>query len=855
MKLHDTFTKNAQICIKHANTLAIANNQRTINGDNLFWGTYAYLRQHKYGDIFFNVTWIQQYLGTLDSYFDDNYRDSIESIFFGEKKRIPFNKKLSAEIYKVVNVQDTKFDFLFLFWLSFQDLASETVFYLKANDIESKTLRNNSEKLLFSKPIRKTGVLAFLEILDKMFRKLHLDPKNVKIMQIEKMDTMNDINMMLDAVESDIADNSKSWSKTSTSDKDEEKKLTIEYFGTDLTKEFVDGYLDPVIWREQEINQMIYTLLRKTKNNPLLIGEAGVGKTAIVEWLAQKIVKWEVPEKLQNKRIFMLDMGTLLAWTKYRGEFESRMKQILEEAMDPTNHIILFIDELHTIIGAGGQDNNDAAQMIKPLLARGKVKLIGATTFDEYQKHIEKDAALKRRFQEVVVNEPDVDTTQQIMEGLQETYEDFHGVKLNSETINLAIKLSKRYILNKHLPDKALDIIDEACARKSTMSQKLENDDGYKKSEIKIKKVEKEIEQAIDSQDYFKAAELKEKQEKLKKDMLNIRNSKNIPMHLRPEINKNDIGSVISEKLWVPASIVTESEVDKLKRLNNDLNEKIIGQDEAVQAIVKSLTRNRLSVIEKNKPIGSFLFLGPTGVGKTYLAKLIAKDYFGDEKSLIRVDMSEFMEKYSVSKLIWSPAGYVGYDEGGSFTEQVRRKPYSVILLDEIEKAAPDVLNILLQMLDEGQLKDSKWRIIDFKSTIIIMTSNLGAEEFSKKQAAIGFANHDDIKQIDKDFDQTKARVMEHVKDFLSPELLNRIDNVTIFKPLTKEVLTSIMDIKIKEFLAAWKQEASLKMPRFTKQKITKIIDDIYDPGLGARPLDRYINDKIEPQLIEQMMK
>jgi hypothetical protein len=413
------------------------------------------------------------------------------------------------------------------------------------------------------------------------------------------------------------------------------------------------------------------------------------------------------------------------------------MKSILEEATDPTNNIILFIDELHTIIGAGGQDQNDAAQMLKPLLSRGKIKLIGATTFDEYQKYIEKDAALKRRFQEVVVNEPSIEVTKQIILGLKPTYEDFHGVVISDEAIESAITLSKRYILNKQLPDKALDILDEASARKSTMQKKLDNDDSYKKQEAKIEKIQKQIEDAIENQDYFSAAELKKEEESLKKELQKIRSNKNIPAHLRSVIEAKDIGNVLADKTGIPTNIVNEDEVSKLKRLDTELKDQIIGQDDAVNAIVKTLIRSRLSVIRKNKPIGSFLFLGPSGVGKTYLAKLIAKHYFGDETAMIRFDMSEFMEKFSVSKLIGSPAGYVGYDEGGGLTEAVKRKPYSVILLDEIEKASPDVLNILLQILDEGQLKDSKGRWIDFKNTIIVMTSNIGTEEFSKKKTSI----------------------------------------------------------------------------------------------------------------------
>lgn len=674
------------------------------------------------------------------------------------------------------------------------------------------------------------------------------------------MENQNSYDELLNTMESEIveksdAENISLETGEQKPKKKEEKKLTIEYFGTDLTKEAKDGYLDPIIGREKEIDQVIYTLLRKTKNNPLLIGEAGVGKTAIVEGLVQRINAKQVPDKLIGKKVFLLDMGTLVAGTKYRWEFESRMKSILEEAMDPTNNIILFIDELHTIIGAGGQDQNDAAQMLKPLLSRGKIKLIGATTFDEYQKYIEKDAALKRRFQEVVVNEPSIEMTKNIILGLKPTYEDFHGVVISEEAIDAAISLSKRYILNKQLPDKALDILDEASARKSTMQQKLDNDDQYQKQEQKIENIQKQIEDAIENQDYFSAAELKAQEESLKKELQKIRSNKNIPAHLRSTIDAQDIGKVLADKTWIPTNIVNEDEISKLKRLDTELKEQIIGQNDAVNAIVKTLIRSRLSVIRKDKPIGSFLFLGPSGVGKTYLAKLIAKHYFGDETAMIRFDMSEYMEKFSVSKLIGSPAGYVGYDEGGGLTEAVKRKPYSVILLDEIEKAAPDVLNILLQILDEGQLKDSKGRRIDFKNTIIVMTSNIGTEEFSKKKTTIGFDTGSTTEVETKQFEDIKTRVLEELKNHITPELSNRIDHKVVFRPLSKENLTSIFNQQLKTFLAAWKENEQVKLPKFTKAEITKIIDQIYDPAFGARPVERYINDEIEPKLINSLLK
>ena len=786
----------------------------------------------------------------LEEYFQNTYQDKTIKT---SAKHLPLSNKLSHELGNNINENTKNLDMDILFSISFTDLSNQFVSYLSSHKIAIEKTMENYKKLKKNPIINEMWLFAFLQILSKILVTFNLDINKIKLMKIEKMQTMHNINMLLDAVESEIVEKDNktvAWDK-----KNEDKKLTIEYFGTDLIKEVKDGVIDPIIGRDNEISQIIYTLLRKNKNNPLLIGEAGVGKTAIVEWLAQKIAKNDVPEKLKNKRLFLLDMGTLVAGTKYRGEFEARMKAILEEAIDPTNNIILFIDEIHTIIGAGGQENGDAAQMLKPLLSRGKIKLIGSTTFNEYQKYIEKDQALKRRFQEVIVNEPDEVSSRQILLGLKQTYEDFHGVQLTEEALDIAINLSKRYMMNKFLPDKALDIIDEACARKSTMNQKLDNDEEYKKFEETLAKIQTKIEEAIEKQDYFGAAELKAKEEEAKQEMQKIRTNKNIPIHLRPTITPQDIGNVLADKTGIPTNIVNETEIEKLRRLSQELKTHIVGQDEAVEAVVKTLTRSRLSVIKYTKPIGSFLFLGPSGVGKTYLAKLIAKEYFGNADAMIRIDMSEFMEKYSVSKLIGSPAGYVGYEEGGGLTEAVRRKPYSVILFDEIEKASSDVLNILLQILDEGHLKDAKGRMIDFKNTIIIMTSNIGSEEFVKKQSRIWFATgeKDDIDA--KEFALVKERVIEEMKNFLTPELINRIDYKIVFKHLDKETLGKIMKNKIDEFLQTWKQNSSIELPKFSDKQIKAIIEKIYEPQYGARPLDRYIQDEIEPKLIEKIME
>ena len=439
--------------------------------------------------------------------------------------------------------------------------------------------------------------------------------------------------------------------------------------------------------------------------------------------------------------------------------------------------------------------------------------------------------------------------------GLKQTYEDFHGVQIDDEALDVSINLSKRFMMNKFLPDKALDILDEACARKSSMNQKLDNDKEYKKYEETLTKIQNKIEDAIEKQDYFGAAELKAKEEEAKVEMQKIRTNKNIPKHLRQTISKDDIGNVLADKTGIPTNIVNESEIEKLRRLSEELKKNIVGQDEAVEAIVKTLTRSRLSVIKYTKPIGSFLCLGPSGVGKTYLAKLIAKEYFGNPDAMIRIDMSEFMEKYSVSKLIGSPAGYVGYEEGGGLTEAVRRKPYSVILFDEIEKASSDVLNILLQILDEGHLKDAKGRIVDFKNTIIIMTSNIGSEEFIKKQSRIGFATGEVGDIDDKAFAIVKERVIEEMKSFLTPELLNRIDYKIVFKHLGKETLAKIMKNKIGLFLDARKVNSEIVLPKYTDKQIKEIIEKIYEPQYGARPLDRYIQDEIEPLLIKKIME
>jgi len=844
------YRKEWQKVLQYAQLITRSDKKKMVSHLSLFWWVYVLLRQHEHYEIFWKLIGVK-HIGILEDYFHKQYK---ELNFTELPNRFVIVKHIAQTIFSWLLDEKHKVDFVRLLYASVESPSVEAQRVFARLWIDTNTIKENCQYVMDHPLVLQIWMLAFLQLLATLIKRLALDINQIQLMQI---DFMQHIPMM--GQEQDVLDRDDNKSKVTTDNKkkkDEEKKMTVEYFWSDLTLEYKDGFLDPVIGREKEIDQMIYTLLRKTKNNPLLIGEAGVGKTAVVEWLAQRIAQGNVPEKLKNKKLFMLDMWSIVAWTKYRGEFESRMKAILEEAADPTKHIILFIDEIHSIIGAGWQDNNDAAQMIKPLLARWKIKLIGATTFDEYQKYIEKDKALKRRFQEISVDEPSEEVTKQILMGLKETYENYHGVLISEEAIDTTIQLARRYVLNKHFPDKAIDIIDEASARKSTISESLEEDEDYKKLEKKIEVLDKKIESAIEWQDYFGAAGLKEKQEKMKQELQQVRSQKLLPVHLRQTILPEDVSIVLSDKTGIPAEIVSEAEIDKLKRLKAELESHVMGQEDAVDAVVKSITRSRLSVVEKQKPISSFLFLGPSGTGKTYLAKMIAEHYFGDPKALIRVDMSEFMEKYSVSKLIGSAPGYVGHEEWGLLTEQVRRKPFSVILLDEVEKASRDVLNILLQILDEGHLKDNKGRWIDFKSTIIIMTSNIWSEEFSKKVATIGFKGDNNLENevSDADFGKKKSRIMERVKSFLSPELMNRLDHLLVFRPLAKPVLQSILKKQLDAHLAEWKVKKWLTLPRFTKKKLSSVVDELYDPQYGARPLEKWIVEEVEGKMIEQML-
>ena len=622
---------------------------------------------------------------------------------------------------------------------------------------------------------------------------------------------------------------------------------TLNQYGKNLTALAKESKLDPVIGRKNEIQRIIEILSRRTKNNPVLIGEPGVGKTAVVEGLAQMIVDNKVPEILKNKKVVSLDMSAMIAGAKYRGDFEERLKNVLQEIKKAGN-IILFIDEMHTIIGAGAAEGAmDAANILKPLLSRGEIQIIGATTLNEYRKHIEKDAALERRFQTVIVDEPTTEDTVKILSGLKDKYEAHHKVKITDEAIKAAVDLSERYINDRFLPDKAIDLIDEACSkiklRTVTMPKNILD------MENKIEKVSKEKEEAIISQSFEKAAKLRDEEKELKDKVNKAReNWKKKEENKEASVNAEDIANVVSAWTKIPVTKLTKTESEKLKNLDLELKKRVIGQDDAVEALARAIKRARVGLQNENRPIGSFMFLGPTGVGKTELTKALAENLFGNENQLIRLDMSEFMEAHSVSKLIGSPPGYVGYDEGGQLTEQVRRKPYSIVLFDEIEKAHPDVFNLLLQILDDGRLTDSTGRTVSFKNTVIIMTSNAGARNIVEHHS-IGFMNKEDSK---KDYEKTRDEVMAELKKIFRPEFLNRLDDIIVFKKLSNESIEKITKIMLDEFIKRLEKK-NIKVD--VSDDVIKYISKVgFDDTYGARPLRRAIQSKIEDKFAEEML-
>ncbi|HIF1022562.1 TPA: ATP-dependent Clp protease ATP-binding subunit [Enterococcus faecium] len=621
---------------------------------------------------------------------------------------------------------------------------------------------------------------------------------------------------------------------------------TLDSLARDLTKLAKENKLDPVVGRSREVKRAIQILSRRTKNNPVLVGEPGVGKTAIAEGLAQKIILGEVPEDMQEKRLMMLDMGSLVAGTKYRGEFEDRMKKVIDEIYND-GQVILFIDELHTLIGAGGAEGAiDASNILKPALARGELQTIGATTLDEYQKYIEKDSALERRFARIQVDEPTPEEAEVILQGLRTRYEEHHGVEITDEAVRAAVNLSVRYITSRQLPDKAIDLIDESAAK-----VRLDQTDHLTKStviKLEIDELVQEKEAAIQKQDFENAAQLRRQEKALRKKLQKVSAIEaKQEQGYSDRVTEEDVATVVSEWTGVPLQQLEKKESERLLELEGLLHERVVGQDEAVKAVSRAIRRARSGLKDPDRPIGSFMFLGPTGVGKTELAKALSEVMFGSEDALIRVDMSEFMEKYSTSRLIGSPPGYVGYDEGGQLTEKIRQKPYSVILLDEVEKAHPDVFNLLLQVLDDGHLTDSKGRKVDFRNTIMIMTSNIGATQI-REEKNVGF----NVQDVTKDHKAMQKRILEELKKAFRPEFLNRIDETVVFHSLSKDEIHTIVQIMSKAIIKRLKeQDIQVKI---TPSAIDVIGKAGFDPEYGARPIRRALQKEIEDRLSEALL-
>ncbi len=648
------------------------------------------------------------------------------------------------------------------------------------------------------------------------------------------------LNTVMDTAEDYVGDENRSEGNPKSNTKG------LDKFGRDLTSAAKKGEIDPVIGREKEIERVIQILSRRTKNNPVLIGEPGVGKTAVAEGLALKIVEGQVPEILRDKRIVSLDLTGMVAGAKYRGDFEERIKEAIDEVKKSKN-VILFIDELHTIVGAGSAEGStDAANILKPSLARGDFQVIGATTISEYRKYIEKDAALERRFQPVNVGEPSEEETVQILEGLRDRYEAHHKVKITDEAIKAAVSLSARYISDRFLPDKAIDLIDESASKVRLKS--LTTPESLKELEEKVKNLEAEKASAVNEQEFERAAKIRDEQKSVSKQLEEEKQKwQENQNSATGEVTAENIAQVVSQWTGIPVVRLTEEESDRLLKMEDVLHDRVVGQDEAVKAVARAIRRGRVGLKDPNRPIGSFIFLGPTGVGKTELCKALAQAMFGDENAMIRLDMSEFMEKHTVSKLIGSPPGYVGFDEGSHFTEKVRRKPYSVILFDEIEKAHPDVFNTLLQILDDGRLTDSQGRTVDFKNTVIIMTSNVGARLITEKQNSLGFADNKDEEN-----ENIKEIVMGELKKTFRPEFLNRIDDIIVFNKLSqseiKEIAGKMLE-NLKKRLKAIEVDVD-----FTDNAITEIANAGYDESYGARPLRRAITSKIEDELSERIL-
>lgn len=624
----------------------------------------------------------------------------------------------------------------------------------------------------------------------------------------------------------------------------------LEKFGRDLTKAAKNGEIDPVIGREKEIERVIQILSRRTKNNPVLIGEPGVGKTAVAEGLALEIANGNVPETLKDKKVVSLDLTGMIAGAKYRGDFEERIKAAIDE-VKKSKDTILFIDELHTIVGAGAAEGSaDAANILKPSLARGDFQVIGATTLNEYRKYIEKDAALERRFQPVKVGEPTPEQAIEILNGLRDSYEAHHKVKITDEAINAAVTLSSRYIADRYLPDKAIDLIDEGASKVRLAT--LTSPPDVKSLEDRIADFEKEKASAVNEQDFERAAKLRDEQKEVQAQLDNAKKEwQERQKDSSGEVTAEDIAKIVSDWTGIPVVQLTKEESERLLNMEKVLHERVIGQDEAVSAISKAIRRGRVGLKDPKRPVGSFIFLGPTGVGKTELCKALAQAMFGDENAMLRLDMSEYMEKHTVSKLIGSPPGYVGFEEGGQLTEKVRRKPYSVVLFDEIEKAHPDVFNMLLQILEDGRLTDSQGRTVDFKNTVIIMTSNVGARMITEKQKALGFTTDENEKE--QDSKDIKELVMGELRNVFRPEFLNRVDDIIVFNKLTQEEIKQIAS-KMLDTLAKRLEKLDIRIT-FTDEAVTAIADKGFDENYGARPLRRAIQSEIEDALSEKMLE
>ncbi len=623
----------------------------------------------------------------------------------------------------------------------------------------------------------------------------------------------------------------------------------LEQFGRDLTAQAKEGKIDPVIGRAEEIQRVIQILSRRTKNNPVLIGEPGVGKTAVAEGLALKISQGDVPEILKKKRLISLDLTGMVAGTKYRGDFEERIKSAIDE-VKRDGDVILFIDELHTIIGAGSAEGStDAANILKPALARGDFQVIGATTINEYRKHIEKDAALERRFQPVTVGEPTPEEAVEILSGLRDRYEAHHKVKITDGAIEAAVKLSARYISDRFLPDKAIDLVDEAASR--VRLRTFTAPENLQELENRIKELEGDKAAAVNSQDFERAASLRDQQKELREELEKARDQWTAENERKNSVvDESAIADIVAMWTGVPVSQLTEEEGQRLLRLEETLHKRVVGQEEAVSAIARAIRRGRVGLKDRNRPIGSFIFLGPTGVGKTELCKALAEAMFGDEKAMARFDMSEYMEKHTVSRLVGSPPGYVGFDEGGQLTEAVRRKPYSVVLFDEIEKAHPDVFNILLQILEDGRVTDSQGKTVDFKNTVIIMTSNVGARLITEKQSSLGFGG---TQSAAGDFEKIKETVMGELRNLFKPEFLNRVDDIIVFHKLTKEDTSEIAG-KLLSILSGKLSDLGVEV-EFTQAAVELVAEKGYDPAYGARPLRRVIQSSLEDVISERMLE